>query len=333
MSSDPQRILLIRLKSIGDVVLTLPAVHALRQNYPSAKITFLTSKENSGLLRGFREVDEVIALDRAALRAGNPAKVVPAFLGLLHRLRAGKFSLVVDFQGYGETAWLTRITGARRRWGSVYGQGRRWAYTHGVNRDDRLHFVDWNLSLLEQCGLPPAKIRNEFVLPEDSLAQAKQFFAKSGLDPAKPTFFIQPLTSSPHKNWPLENFIVLAQYWQAHGVQILFGGGPAEAVALEPARQAGFVVAAGVPLMVTGGLVKLSTVIAGGDTGILHLAVALGRRVVMLAPSAVYKKTFPFEHPDWALVPERKGIENIEVATVIEACSQAFRDRGVILHQ
>ena len=65
-----QHILLIRLKSIGDVVLTLPAVNAMRDNFPSAKITFLTSKENAPLLRGFSEVNEVISLDRAALRSG-----------------------------------------------------------------------------------------------------------------------------------------------------------------------------------------------------------------------------------------------------------------------
>ena len=116
-----ENILLIRFKSIGDVILTLPAVHAVRENRPSAKITFLTSKENAVLLRGFREVDEVIALDRAALRSGNPLKILPEFFGLLRRLRAGKFSLAIDFQSYGETAWLARITGASQRWGSVYG--------------------------------------------------------------------------------------------------------------------------------------------------------------------------------------------------------------------
>ena len=62
-----ENILLIRLKSIGDVILTLPAVRMVRDNFPSAKITFLTSAENAVLLRGFREVTEVIALGRAGV--------------------------------------------------------------------------------------------------------------------------------------------------------------------------------------------------------------------------------------------------------------------------
>ena len=61
---EPDRILVIRLKSIGDVVLTLPAVHLIRDNFPRARITFLTSKENVRLLEGFSPVDEVIGVDR-----------------------------------------------------------------------------------------------------------------------------------------------------------------------------------------------------------------------------------------------------------------------------
>ena len=64
-----QNILLIRFKAIGDVVLTLPAVHAVRENFPDAHIAFFTVSENAPLLQGFRDVDEVIALDRAAFRA------------------------------------------------------------------------------------------------------------------------------------------------------------------------------------------------------------------------------------------------------------------------
>ena len=102
-------ILVIRLKSIGDVVLTLPALSVLRQNFPTAKITFLTSLENAGLMRGFRDVNEAITIDRAALRCGNPMKAVPELFQLLRRVRAGKFSLVADLQSNGESAWLTRL--------------------------------------------------------------------------------------------------------------------------------------------------------------------------------------------------------------------------------
>jgi ADP-heptose:LPS heptosyltransferase len=328
MPADPN-LLLIRLKSIGDVIFTLPAVHRMRENFPGAKISFLTSRENVPLLEGFREVDEVIMLDRARFESRNPKAILSEAFSLFRRLRRGKFSLVVDFQGYGETAWLAWLSGAPQRWGSVYGPGRRWAYTRGVTRDDRMHHVDRGLFLLQQCGLRPGQMRNDFVLPDHALAEARQFLAGNGLDPDKPMLFIQPLTSSAQKNWPLDRYLVVAEHWRRQGWQVLFGGGPRDQPALEPARQAGFPVSAGVPLLVTGALTKLSTLVLGGDTGVLHLAVASGKRVVMIMKSTSPGSPHPFQHPDWAVTPANsRMVSEIEIDAVVAACTQAGREQA-----
>ena len=71
-----ENILLMRLKSMGDVVFTLPAIHMVRENFPDAKISFLTSQENVPLIRGFREVDETIALNRSNFKSGNPKRIL-----------------------------------------------------------------------------------------------------------------------------------------------------------------------------------------------------------------------------------------------------------------
>ena len=313
-----ENILLIRLKAIGDVIFTLPAVHALQEHFPAAKITFLTSKENAALLRGFPQVSDVIALDRAALRSGHPWKMGAEFFDLLRRLRAGRFSLVVDFQGFGETAWLARITGAPQRWGSVYGAGRRWAYTRGLVREDNLHPADWNLRLLERCGVTSRPIRNEFSLPADALTAARSFFAEHSLHPSQPTLVLQPFTSSAQKNWPLENFLAVARHWRDLGVQVIFVGGPADHSRLEPARAEKFCVAAGPPLLVSAGLVQLAALTLGSDTGLGHLAVAQGSRVVMVMMHNRPGACVPFQHPDWAIAPARPGhIHEITVEQVL----------------
>ena len=316
--SSGQNILLIRLKSIGDVVLTLPAVNVIRENFPTAKITFLTSKENVPLLRGFREVNEVIALDRAALRGGNPLKMAGEFFGFLKRLRAGKFSLIVDFQSYGETAWLTRLTGAPQRWAQVHRSGRGWAYTRPIEHIPAVHPAEAHLRLLNRCGLRTGTVRNKFVLPEAALHEARSWFTEHQLDATKPTLYIQPFTSGAHKNWPLENYLAVARHWQAAGMQIILGGGPGDRAALEPARREGFVISAGVPMPVTEGLMQLSTLVLGGDTGALHLAVAEGKRVLMLLHQDTPGSPLPFQHPDWVVVaPRPVAIAEISVAEVI----------------
>ncbi len=321
----PPAILVIRLTAIGDVVLTLPAISVLRANFPAAKISFLTTQENSELLRGFHDVDETIALNRSALRGVNFFRVGGELFRLARRVRAGKFSLAVDLQGNGESAWLTRLTGAPQRWGIVHKAGRRWAYTQSADRNRELHAAEMHLELLRQGGLKLDAARNEFILPADALVAARIFLAGQNIIPEKPLLFVQPFTSSPHKNWPLENYLALARHWQALGWRVVFGGGPSDRAALEPARDMGFAVSAGVPLLVTGGLMQLSRLIVGGDTGALHLAVAQGKRVVMLMNHDRPGRPYPFRHPEWSLVsPVDRDIATIKLETAMIACKASL---------
>ena len=325
--TQPPHILFVRFKSIGDVIFTLPAVWQVRDSFPGAKIIFLTSRENAGLLRGFRAVDETIEVDRGLYRRGHPWQILRATAGLLRRLRLEKFSLAVDLQGFVETAVLTWCSGAPQRWGSVYNKGRRWAYTHGVTRDYGLHPIDWNLFLLRECGLETRTIRNDFILPDDVLQSAREFFAANRLLPDKPTLFIQPFTSSPKKNWPLAGYLAVAEHWRRRGRQVLFGGGPAERAALEPARAAGFAVSAGVPLLVSAGLMKLSTFVLGGDTGMPHLGLALGKRVIIIMNSNQPGSCVPFQHPEWTVTPEkRQPVASISVESVNAVCARSWSE-------
>lgn len=320
-------ILLMRLKSMGDVVFTLPSVHRLRDSFPQARISFLVSAENAPLLEGFRDVDETITVDRARYRGGNPLHIVGDTLGLIRRLRRRRFSLVVDFQGYGETAWLARLTGAPRRWACVHSTPRRWAYTRTTRYSNRIHPVDCYLSLLQECGLRSGTLRNEFMLPEKALDEARQFFAAQRLTLDRPTLLIQPFTSTVKKSWPLDRYCAVARHWREHGRQVLFGGGPGDRAALEPARQAGFPVSAGVPLLVSAGLAKLSALTLAGDTGLLHLAAAMGKRVLGIIRSTAPGNKYPFQHPEWAIAPETGlDVKTIETGTVIAACERALAE-------
>ncbi|MGH7952225.1 MAG: glycosyltransferase family 9 protein [Limisphaerales bacterium] len=326
-----ENILLIRLKSIGDIVLTLPAVHAVRENFPDAKLHFLVSKEHAQLLRGFSEMDEIIPVDRAIYRSGNLKTIGAATVKLLRELRARNFSLAIDFQGYGETEWLSWWSGAPERWGNVYQARRGWTYTRGVRHNNKIQIADWNLSLLQQCGLEISEIRNEYVLPAEALAEARQFFTANNLDAAKPTLFIQPFTSSRHKNWPLENYLALTRHFHSRGAQIIFGGGPSERNALDPVRAAGFPISAGAPLLVGAGLMQLSTLVVGGITGLLHLAVAMQKRVVMLVGYPTRELGFPYQHREWAVTSAAGGnVSEIKTGAVIEACENALADKRAL---
>ncbi len=323
-----QGILLIRLKSMGDILFTLPAVHALRAAFPTAPITFLVSKEYAPLLEGFRELNSTIELDRGRFRGLRPLKILAEALSLMRQLRRDRPRLAVDLQGYGETAVLTRFSGAPERWGTVYRTGRKWAYTRAVPRNSQVHPADDHLALLMQNGIASPQVSNQFVLPQLALKKAAELFSTCGLRTDRATLFIQPFTSAPQKNWPLERYLDVADLSSKRGWQILFGGGPGDRVALNRASAAGYGVAAGAPLLVSAGLANLSALVLGGDTGLVHLAVAMGKRVVMIMRSILPGSTHPFQHKEWAIGPPAEGLINsITTETVAEHCARAGQEQ------
>ncbi|MEM0967164.1 MAG: glycosyltransferase family 9 protein [Verrucomicrobiota bacterium] len=319
--SHQERILIIRFKSIGDVLHTLPAVNAVRKNRPNAHITFLVCKSIAPLLEGFASVDEVMAIDRPAVKKFWPA--VPVLVSLLSLIRSKRFTHVIDFQGYGETAWITRFSRAKERWGSVYKDSRSRFYTRPVLRKLDRHTIDWNLTLLRECGLREDSPDNRFVLPNRYRQQAAALFNECGLYPDRHTVMIQPFTSSVRKDWPFERFLTVADQLRSRGVQVAFCGGPSDRLRLENARSKAYPVFAGHSLLVTAGLLSLSRMVLGGDTGILHLAVALELRVLMVLNRSADTPgcSIPYRHRDWTIDPLPGGdLSTISTESVLDRC-------------
>jgi ADP-heptose:LPS heptosyltransferase len=288
-------------------------------------MTYLVYREFAPILAGFPGIDDVIELDRSRYRGLSPKSIVMEAMSMLGKLWRARFDLTIDFQGFGETGLLSRWTRAPQRWGTVYRPSRAWAYTRGVWRDQALHPIESQLNLLKEAGgISPRTFCNQWTVPKEAIDEARRLFAEWNLEIDRPTLFIQPFSKVDHKNWPLDKYLATARELENQGVQVLFGGGPSERVALEGVRQEGFPVAAGAPLMVSAGLASVSTAILGGDTGLLHLAVALGRRVVMIINSIGPGKCFPYRHPDWTVVPENQDISSVRSQQVLEACVQAL---------
>jgi ADP-heptose:LPS heptosyltransferase len=316
---------------LGDVLFTLPAVNAVRDQFPAARIDYLVSGRCAPLLEGFAGVSETLVFDRDVLRHWRPLAWWRATIGLALIARRARYDLVIDFHGFGETALLAFMTGAPRRWGTLEGKKlRRLAYTRVFPRLHVCHPVDHNLRFLRDCGLSTTGARNEFKLPAECLNEAQAVSAKLGFALEQPTIFIQPFTSDPQRNFPLERFLQFARYCKARRIQVLFGGGPSDRTRLVTALQDEFPVAAGAALLVTAGLMQLSKVIVGSDTGLVHLAVALRKRVVMLISSP--QSAIPYGQPDWALhAPTGGTVADISVESLIEAANAALRGQGQML--
>ena len=145
-------ILIIKPSSLGDVVHTLPAVAAIREANPGAKITWVINPEWAPLLRGNRDVDHVHIFPRGEFRGlGAPKSLLP----WIRKTRALQPDVAVDFQGLLRSALIARMSGARQLFGlSDAREGSRFFYHHVARVDRRAHAVDRYLTLAETFGAP-----------------------------------------------------------------------------------------------------------------------------------------------------------------------------------
>lgn len=121
-------ILLVRLRLIGDVVFTTPAIRALRRHYPDARIAYVVEEEAAAVVNGNPHLDEVIV----ATSPHAPGRL-RADVALIRRLRSERYDLAIDFHGGPRSSLLVWASGAPRRIGYQVA-GRSWMYTTAVAR-------------------------------------------------------------------------------------------------------------------------------------------------------------------------------------------------------
>ena len=144
MSKSFKNILIIKPSSLGDIVLALPALTALRKSFPDAKISWFIRPEFAPLLKNHPFLTETILFDRKFLGKAwyNPCAFA-SLLSLIRQLRHSKFDVVIDLQGLFRTASLAWLTGCKKRFGMA--DAREFAhifYTHNIPQErDCIHLL------------------------------------------------------------------------------------------------------------------------------------------------------------------------------------------------
>jgi heptosyltransferase I len=281
LSLPPRKIAIIKPSALGDVLNALPVLDAVRRRFADSHIAWIINSGYAPLLDGHPDLNEVIAVDRAALRRGVVTGGI-AFIRLLRHLRRQRFDLVLDLQGLLRSGLMTLATGAPLRLGLASArEGSRWCYTHRIDDMDGVtHAVDRCWRMAEALG---ASGPMRFQLPIAAWAR-RWALEQLGTLP-RPWLGVAPGARWLTKRWRPAYFATLIRRAQADfGGTAVFVGAPDE---VEVSRQ----VAAGIagPLCdLTGrtALPQLAAVLAeadvllANDTGPLHLAVALGRPIV-----------------------------------------------------
>lgn len=283
-------ILVVKLSSLGDIVLATPCLTALRGRWPEARIVVAVNEEFAPLLEGCTAIDGLL-VRRSTHRVRRLKTLAQAaWAGLRHAGR--RFDLALDLQGNVHSAAWTSLSGARRKAG--LGSGRRgWEFC--IPPDPSLHAVDACAAVLERLGVPVPDRTPRLTVTAAGDQAAEAFLRDLGLPP-RGFVVVHPFAAWPTKEWPLDRYAtVLRRLAAAPGASdtFLVTGSAAEAP-----RARDLAAAVGSPRVVSVagrlslaaclGLWSRAALFVGGDTGPMHASAALGVPVV-----AVFGPTHP----------------------------------------
>ncbi len=331
---EPTSIILIRRDNIGDLVCTTPALAALRQAFPRARLALLANTYNAVILRGHPDLDALYTVQKPKhLPERARAAVLWENVRVYRRIRREGFEAAVACGSFTPTlAHHTFFTGARVRLGYVRRPLRFPWYTHPLPEPwDPCHEVEKVHRLLRPLGVTgaPGPLR---LFPEPR--ELARFRAEALVHPAtagKSLIAVAISARTPNKCWPLERFAGLIEALLADGrlgVVLLWAPGSAhnplfpgddEAAAGLQARFGEGVLAyptPGLPALVAA-LFGVDLVVTP-DTGSLHIAAAAGKPTVAVMPPENVAGWHPWRTPSRVLT-DPAGVAAVPTAAVLAA--------------
>ena len=305
MTGDFKNILIIKPSSLGDIALALGVVASLRRRYPDAKITWFVRPEFAPLLECASNVDDTLIFDRRLLgKWWYKAEAFGMLVRLVKTLRRANFDLVVDLQGLFRTALFGWMTGCRKRLGMK--TSREFAhifYTDKISQDDdSIHVIDYYNKVIATAGVTDAVVDYGLFVDEQAAARVKEIFAECGLDGKE---YAVRVTGASHeaKCWPIEKFAQLAEKINTeYGLEVVAVGTSAEKERIDKVdaiSKTPIVNLAGrttIPELMA--ILAGAKVVVGNDTGPGHIAVALGRKTVIIFGPTNPQRIHPYGKED-----------------------------------
>jgi len=283
------RVAVIRLRSLGDCVLTTPALDILKRFRPDLRVSVMVEDRFRELFEGNPDIDEIL----------------PPRLSRLRRVRP---HLCLNLHGGTRSACMTAGSGARYRAGFAHFRG-RYVYNVRIPRaqeilrvDRKVHTVEHLASAMLYLGAPIVEI------PRAKLVAAAR---------TAPCAVIHAVAATPAKTWRVDGFLEVARHLKSSGSDVIFIGGSADD--LSPFRA--FRTLAGAPLAEVKSLLASASIFLGNDSGPAHMAAAFGIPSVVLFASSDSAIWGPWRTPS-EVIAAPAGIAQVRVEQVLEALTR-----------
>ena len=304
------KILLVRLRLIGDVVFTTPLVRALRRTYPDAHLTYVVEPMAAPVVRDNPHLDAVVVVPkRSGLARWRDD------LSCARRLRADRFDIAIDLHGGPRGAWLTWASGAAVRIGYRMA-GHSWMYTHVIERADDLlprHSVVKQWDLLAPLGIGACEpARDAVEMPADAEADARiaRVLRDAGVGPLHPLIVLHVSAGNPFRRWPPDAFtaVVVELARRDPARRFMVTSGPSDAGAAHATVEGARGRLGAAATTVSHGqfgvgelraLAARAAVYIGGDSGPLHIAATTQTPIVALFGPTLAERSMPWRDPRW----------------------------------
>jgi predicted lipopolysaccharide heptosyltransferase III len=284
-SWNPVKILLLQLKRIGDLILTTPALAALRASFPEAQLTLVVSTECAELLPAISNVDRIL-ITRRNLRD----------LSLFFSIAARRFDYCVDFTRNDRSASVSLLSGARRRVVSYrvreQSKTRARAYTDFVSvRMRDMHTIDYNLALLKPLGARDASTVPNLDVPQ--MAYEKAGALRRNWRVTGPYVILHPGSARQEKLWDPGRWAeVIECFGRNNGIDLVLTSGPshdeqAHIAAIRKKTQRQIVDLSGkTDLLTLAALIGQARLLVTVDSAPVHLAAATRTpQVILFGPT------------------------------------------------
>ena len=283
------RVLVSRLHYLGDVILSLPLVQALRHRFPNTKIDYLTRADGADVLTGEPDIDHVHRMPRS----GGGVSVIKA-------LRSRGYTVAFDLFSNPRSGLLTWLTGASVRIGGDR-RGRRMYYTHPVSVPKSVRAAtEHHMFFARALGIEQAPDKPTLHPSQSELAAAREKLRAAGVENPAQTIALHPGGKWEVKRWPAESFVELASRLRdERGVGILVMCGPGEEAyrdAVVAGVGKGCVALPIMPIRETAAVLAQFGAVVLADGGMMHASVAVGAPTVGIFGSSERDIWFPYEN-------------------------------------
>jgi lipopolysaccharide heptosyltransferase II len=311
--ADARNILCIRLDSLGDVLMTSPAIRALKECRPGRMITLLTSTAGAAVAPLLEEIDQTLVYDPPWMKASATSSSSEPDHQMIERLKRPCFDAAIIFTAFSQSplpaalmAFLAdiplRLAYCRE---NPYQLLTDWL-PEGDRAEDGFemrHEVRRQLDLVASAGCRVASESIRLSLPDEALERARLLLDGIGLDATSPWIIVHPGATASSRRYPAGSFAEAAQQLaDQHGIQILFTGSEPETELVGRIRSQipseTFSLAGQLDLAELAAVISLAPLLVSNNSGPVHLAAGVGTPVVDL-----YALTNP-QHTPW-MVPHR----------------------------